>query len=301
MRKALLVVLCLLLATAVFAQMQSGPSNKVGYVKIVTSGTPGGVGYTAFGLPFEFWGVVDGIPQYGVTSNKPADIIGDQSNGGSPTTGDKISQQGTGDIAVYVGQGPPLWLPPYYWSGGLQTDSTMVPGRAYYYQNKSGSNRDIVLAGEVNNSGGYGVAAIPAPVDSPGVAFYSYSWRDSRNVPREDLGLDDQGFTGGSPTSSDKLSEQGTGDYTVMTGGGPPFWLPPYNWSGGLEHITPGRAYYIQNRYHVPNDTWNYDYPGDGSAPASRQITDPTERTITKVTPAAPAKKSSARAGKVRE
>ena len=52
MRKALLVVLCLLLATAVFAQMQSGPSNKVGYVKIVVLGTPGGTGYTAFGLPF---------------------------------------------------------------------------------------------------------------------------------------------------------------------------------------------------------------------------------------------------------
>jgi hypothetical protein len=298
MRKALLVVLCLLLATAVFAQMQSGPSNKVGYVKIVTTGTPGGTGYTAFGLPFEYWEVVDGIPQYGTTSNKPSDIVGGQATGGSPTDADKISQQGTGTFAVYTST-PPDFLPPYNWVGGLESGSSMVPGRAYYFQNKSGSNMDLVLAGEVNNSGGYGVAVIPAPpVD--GTAYYAYSWRDSRNVPREDLDLTNQGFQGGSPTASDKLSEQGTGAFAVYTSS-PPDFLPPYNWVGGLTATTPGRAYYIQNKYHGAGDTWNYDYPGDGSAPASRQITDPTERTITKVTPSAPATKSTQKAGKVRE
>lgn len=299
MRKALLVVLCLLLATAVFAQMQSGPSNKVGYVKIITTGTPGGTGYTAFGLPFEFWDVVDGIPQYGVTSNCPSDIVGDQASGGDPTAGDKVSQQGTGAFAVYTST-PPDFLPPYNWVGALEAGASMVPGRAYYFQNKSGANMDLVLAGEVNNSGGYGVATIPAPPVG-GTAYYAYSWRDSRNVPRENLDLENQGFQGGDPTGSDKLSEQGTGAFCVYTST-PPDWLPPYNWVGGLTVITPGRAYYIQNKYHGDADTWTYDYPGDGSAPASRQIMNPTERSITKDVPAAPqAKKSSKNAGKVRD
>src|SRR5512143_3711710 len=103
MKKVMFVVVLMLVASTCFAQLQSGPSNVVGYVKVVCSAAnppslPSAA--TPFGLPFKFWDVPSaGIPTYGVVSTNPSDIIGDQSRCGSIATADLIVRQDGGSQA----------------------------------------------------------------------------------------------------------------------------------------------------------------------------------------------------------
>ena len=248
MKKVMFVVVMLLVASACFAQLQSPPSNVVGYVKINALANAG----TPFGLPFKFWDVpTGGIPDYGVESTNPSDICGDQLNPGSPSTGDRILRQDNGEFSWRSAT--------FVWSGLLETNSNMRPGRAYFYQNRTASARNFVLAGEVDNSGNYATILIGEGAANP------YSWRDSRSVNRDDLNLVASGFTGGGgPTLSDRVVAQTGGTF---------FWrnLTPA-WVGSLVTVEPGQAYYIVNADH-PNDSWNYNYDASGNTgPLSRGL-----------------------------
>jgi hypothetical protein len=200
MKKVLLVVFCLMLVASVSVAQTSGPSNVAGYVKIVCGGDVYLTPYaTPFGLPFKFWDVVAGVPQYGIESTKPSDIVGDQAAPGSSSTADKILRQDTGEQAWRNSGSLPV---PNVWTDLLETNSNMLPGTALWYINKTGVPRNLVLAGEVDNAGNYGTFSINAPL--PGSATYAtpYTWRDSRNVPVDSLGLLAAGFLGGTTVIS---------------------------------------------------------------------------------------------------
>jgi hypothetical protein len=251
MKKVMFLVVMLLVASTCFAQLQSGPSNTVGYVKIVAVGDPApGVQTvsTSFALPFVFWDVpVGGIPTYGTVSTNPSDIGGDQLNCGGALTADRILRQDNGQNAIRNSASGCAW------TGGLETGAGMGPGRAYYYQNRTDANRNFVLAGEVNNSGNYLVLLIP---DN---AFTPYGWRDSRSVNRDDLNLLASGFQGGtSSLNSDRV---------VAQIGGANFWRrnSDNTWQGGLVTVEPGSAYYIHNRA-TGNGAWNYNYDASGNS-----------------------------------
>ena len=252
MKKVLLVVLCLMVATAAFAQV-SAPSNLVGYVKFTCpSGSFASPSYQPFGLPFVFWDVVAGVPQYGVASDAISDILGAQGVAGTPGTADILLGQTGGTAWRTTGT---------TWFGTL---TTLLPGKAYWYQNRNGGDVDLVLAGEVDNSGNYGVSAIPAAVSASQPSYVDYAWRDSRILALEDLNLIEDGFLGGAVpvAQSDRLLGQsgGTAYYDTDLGG---FWDP----TSTLTQIDPGRAYWIVNR-HTTN-SWNYSYDG---APAAALV-----------------------------
>lgn len=264
MKKVMFVVVLMLVATSCFAQLQSGPSNVVGYVRV----NVGATGYTPFGLPFKFWDVgVGGIPTYGVESTFPSDISGDQCDPGSATTADRIVRQDNGQNAFRdAGAGNA-------WTGGLEAGGTMVPGRAYWFHNRTGPAQSYVLAGEVLNSGSYQVVSVTNN------QYVAYSWRDSRSRNRGDLQLLASGFTGGANiTTSDRVVMQRTGSN---------FWRNTTTnlWDGGLVNVEPGEAFWIQNRNHA-NTTWIYDY--NGGSDADFAVDSPVENagTIGKVEPA---------------
>ena len=144
MKKVMLVIVCLLFAATAFAQ-QSDPSNDVGYVKINStgSGTPGTQSVVAFGLPFKFWNVVSNVPEFGNESFRPSSIIGTQIVAGSFTTADRIVRQDGGATGYRLSTTG-------NWTGSLESGAAMTPGHAYYYQNKTGLDRFIVLAGDVH-------------------------------------------------------------------------------------------------------------------------------------------------------
>jgi hypothetical protein len=245
MKKVMFVVVMLLVASACFAQLQSPPSNLVGYVKFTAGGT--GVNpHTPFGLPFVFWDVVSGTPQYGVVSNNPSDILGDQPNCAGTLAADRIIRQDNGNPAyrsTTVGCG---------WTGALE-GGLMTAGRAYWYLNKTGADRPIVLAGQVDNSGNY------ATIQMTEGNYTPYSWRDSRQVDRDDLNLLAAGFLGGNTSIlSDQVLSQNTGLF---------FWRDtnPVQWDGSLLNLEPGHAYWVFNRNHA-NDTWSYNYDASGAS-----------------------------------
>ena len=263
MKKVMLVIVCLLFAATAFAQ-QSDPSNDVGYVKLTAtgSGTPGVQSVLNFGLPFKFWTVVSNVPQYGTESTRPSSIIGSQIVGNAnPTLADRIVRQDGGAAAFRNGVGT--------WTGGLETGATMVPGRAYSYQNKTGVARTLVLAGDVDNSGGYGTISVTGGVAT---ASTPLSWRDSRNIViATQVGpqLVADGFTGAAnPLQSDQLVAQNGGATARVNAAGTV-------WSGGLTQIVPGQPYFIQNRPHV-NGTWVYDYATGAAAAMNAGILMPT-------------------------
>ncbi len=246
MKKVMLVIVCLLFAANVFAQ-QSDPSNDVGYVKLSStgSGTPGVQAVLAFGLPFKFWNVVANVPQYGTESTRPSSIIGAQINPGGFTTADRIVNQNTAQFAYRL-------APANNYTGTLETAATMTPGKAYYYQNKTGANRTLVLAGDVDNAGGYGTITITASPTLPSAT--PISWRDSRNLAvATTVGpqLVADGFTGGTFTTSDLIVHPSGSNARVSAAG--------TVWAGTLTTLVPGEAYTIQNRVHV-NGAWVYDY-----------------------------------------
>ncbi|MCL4306247.1 hypothetical protein KJZ99_10055 [bacterium] len=269
MKKVLLVIVCLVFAATAFAQ-QSDPSNDVGYVKINVpgSGTPGVVTTWGFGLPFKFWTVTGGIPQYGNESTKPSSIIGAQTNPGGVTTADRITRVDNGVFGYRNASGT--------WTGGLETTGSglMIPGRGYQYINRTGAARTLVLAGDVDNSGDYGVVLIPAPTPPATQAAAPVSWRDSRNLDRSALNLLQDGFIGGTITTSDRVAQ--------VVGGGFFYYNTGTNaWAGGLTGVVPGQYYNVVNRHANP---WNYSYDGDdGPAPFTAGVELPASVPVTKM------------------
>jgi len=262
MKKVVFLVVLMLVAFTCFAQLQSGPSNVVGYVKIVcgANATPGTQTVsTPFGLPFKFWYVPSaGIPTYGVESDKPSDIAGDQLNCNNlSSNADRILRPDNGNNAYR------LTSLSCGYTGALETsvnwNDRMVPGRSYYYQNRTDAVRNFVLAGEVDNSGIYA----PSPegtVITAGV-FANYSWRDSRSVNRDDLNLLAAGFNGGTLASnSDRVVNQ--------DGSGANFWrrTTDNTWQGGIVTVEPGVAYWIHNRTNGGVGTYTYDYDASGNS-----------------------------------
>lgn len=258
MKKVMFLVVMLLVASTCFAQLQSGPSNVVGYVKIVALSNPApGVQTvsTPFGLPFRYWDVpVGGIPSYGVNSTNPSDIAGDQLNCGTALTADRILRQDNGANAIRNSASACAW------TGGLETSSGMGPGRAYWYQNRTELDRNFVTAGEVDNSGNYLTVLVTNN------ASYPYSWRDSRSLATGspggaagagDLNLLANGFTGGTSLTSDRVVAQVGGQNCY-------FRLSDNTWQGTLTAVQPGAAYWIHNRNHG-NGAWNYNYDAGGA------------------------------------
>lgn len=243
MKKVIFVLVSLLLVSYCWA-LESAPSNEVGYVKFTVNPAQ----FYPFGLPFVFWDVPTGnVPNYGVESRKPSDIIGTQATAGNSISSDKVLGQHGGNAYRKSSDG--------LWTGSLETDGgdpgLMEPGRAYWYQNKTANPLNIVLAGQVDKDAGAslppGVYAIPIVPMGAG-QYTPYSWRDSRVVPVADLGLLTSGFIGGNSISSDKIMDQtgATGYYRTSDG----------TWQTMLQ-VSPGKAYWIQNKHAA---TWNYDY-----------------------------------------
>jgi len=271
MKKVMLVIVCLLFAATAFAQ-QSDPSNDVGYVKLSStgSGTPGIQSVLPFGLPFKFWTVVANVPSYGTESTRPSSIVGAQINPGTFTSADRVVRQDGGNFAYRL-------APAGTYTGSLETLATMVPGRAFFYQNKTGANRTLVLAGDVDNSGGYGVLTVTGGAST---ASTPMSWRESRNrliatqVGPQLAGAVGTDFEGGSFTTSDQLVAQIGGAAARLN-------AAETLWSGTLTQIAPGSAYFIQNRVHA-NGTWTYAYGTGVAASMNDGLVMPTP-VITKV------------------
>jgi len=256
MKKVLFVVVCLLLVGSAFA-LESAPSNKVGYVKIVCGGGTGIVGSTPFGLPFTFWEVPTGsVPTYGDTTQLPSMIVGTQAKCSTTTRADAIVKQGSGASAKRVSTLSCAW------SGTLESNADMGPGYAYYYQNRTGVARNLVLAGEADTTAA-GVPDVPI-VAGAGNPSTPYSWKDPRDLLRNTLNLLQEGFLGGGATTSDRVIAQVGGAYFAYLTG-------TSSWTGTLASVVPGAAYYIQNR-HAAN-SWSYRYLANGAqvvAPPSR-------------------------------
>lgn len=246
MKKVMFVVVMVLVASTCFAQLQSPPSNVTGYVKITGVASS----YTPFGLPFKFWDVpAGGIPTYGTPSTSPSDILGDQLNCGSISSADQIIRQDGGAIARRQ-------TPSCAWAGTLESGAGMISGHAFFYQNRTASNRDIVLAGEVDNTGNYGGVVMSLATYNP------YSWRDSRALNRANLNLLLNGFRGGTVA--------GTSDQVVAQTGGSFFWrrTSDNTWQGTLggvgTELQPGQAYFIYNRAQTGDVAWTYTYDASG-------------------------------------
>jgi len=262
MKKVMFVVVMLLVASACFAQLQSPPSNVTGYVKFSASaGTPAAPSFTAFGQPFKFWDIgLPGIPTYGSPSTSPSDIFGDQPACNTIGFADRIWRQDGGAQAYRnssVGCA---------WGGSLETGAGMEAGRAFWYVNKSGALRDIVMAGEVDNTGDYLSVACAAGVGDAGI-FTPYAWRDSRSLDRSTLNLIASGWAGGTlPTNSDQVWQQAGGTFYYDTNG------PTFGFNGSLVTLEPGKAFWILNRG-SNGGAFNYNYDATGvNGPLSRGI-----------------------------
>lgn len=259
MKNVLVMVVCLLLVASAFA-LESGPSNKVGYVKVtIAANAPGATASVPFGLPFIFWSVPTGnIPTYGDTTKYPSMIVGTQANCSTASTNaDNIVQQGTGSNAWRNSAASCAW------TGSLQTSGTgqMRPGYAYWYRNRSGVLRYMVLAGEADTTAvGIPARTITAPTPPSTSISTPYSWREPRAAPRNQLNLLQAGFTGDTASNkSDAVAHQQTGAFFYYI---VPPSTQPLGWGGSLTALDPGRAYWIRNR-HVGHP-WTYTYLANG-------------------------------------
>jgi len=264
----MLVLVCLLLVSAAFA-LESGPSNKVGYVKFACGGFSDESGpldsYTQFGLPFRFWDVpTSNVPTYGSLTTCPSSICGAQLNPGTAVSGDLISRQ-DGDYAWRTtASGNP-------WDGFLELDCAMEPATAYWFVNRRGFDITFVLAGDADVSAesiptkGIGGPISNDPLDEN---YAAYSWRDPREQPMDQLGLIEQGFTGGAfGWQSDKVTQQGlTGDYAWYN-------TTTSSWDGFVSTVVPGEGYWITNMHEFHD--WEYTYAPVGlmRAPGSHDRT----------------------------
>jgi hypothetical protein len=288
MKNVLVVVVCLLLVASAFA-LESGPSNKVGYVKVtITANIPPATASIPFGLPFIFWTVPTGnIPTYGDTTKLPSMIVGTQAHcSTSSTNSDNIVRQ-AGGASAYRLQSITCG-----WTGSLQTVSggQMIPSHAYWYRNRSAVLRYLVLAGEADTTAaGIPSRTISAPTPPATSSNAPYSWRDPRAVARDKLNLLAQGFTADSSASkSDQVAAQvgGSSFYRRITDN---------TWQGSLTALNPGSAYWIRNRH--AGHTWTYTYLANGSALTMPEgggdlVKQPTARATTIERAAPPAQKT---------
>jgi hypothetical protein len=266
MLKKVAFVLALTLLVSVALALESGPSNTVGFVKKTCTASA----KTPFGLAFTFWDVVSGVPQYGVASMRPSDVIGSQLTGGTVGTGDQCIQQGTGFFAYRTTTAA-------LWSGTLETNNAMTAGKAHWIWNKHAASQDVVLAGQVDTSA-FGPIAVTA------LAKTALSFRDARVVNRATLNLLTSGFVGGTIGTSDQLIEQGTGTFCY-------FRTSDNTWQGGLAGSSPGMAYWIWNKHAA---AWNYNYgPGAVSRPPNRPGDNPDRTNI--IRPTTPSSNNNAR------
>ncbi|MCC6476909.1 right-handed parallel beta-helix repeat-containing protein [bacterium] len=225
--------------------MESAFSNHVGYAKVNCLGGVGTVA-TPFGIPFQTWNVLDGVPTYGVNSSCPSDIFGEQLSCGTSVTADRIVGQSNNQFAYRNSAYSCDWY------DQLEFNCGTVPGGAYTYENNSGVDRDIVLFGEVNNSDSYASTTMLEGAWSSNPV----SWRDSRSLHRSQLDLLASGFTGGTLTTSDRVIDQISGAFFYYPSGAG-------SWAGALHSIEPGRAYWIWNKDHANND-WTYNFNPTG-------------------------------------
>jgi len=279
MRTLTLVLVCLLLVSCAFA-LESGPSNKVGYVKFTCYGyTSGGNpvdAYQEFGLPFIFWDVPgNNVPTYGTVSNCPSDILGTQLTPGYLDDADQVvSQSG---FAAYRDAGNLN-----VWAGDLEDYCLMNGGDAYWINNRRGYNIDIVLAGdaEPNGTGINTCYNYDPPVG--GQAYSPYSWRDPRELTLDQLGLN-PGFVNGSfrggewDYESDQIVQQGLSSSIAWYASGNDFF--PAGWNGDVMTVVPGEAYWIMNAHN--GNYWEYNFAPPGAlmqAPTAK----PASATIAK-------------------
>lgn len=250
MKKVMFVVLSLLIATAAFA-LESGPSNTTGYTKTVAVGGPGTVS-TPFGIAFQTWDVpTGGVPSYGVNSSDPSDIVGDQTFCGTlALTADRILRQDNGQFAIRNSASACAW------TQLLETNHNMLPGRAYWYQNRTGANRDLIIAGEANITTTYGTVTITAPAVNGQTVSTPYSWRDPRSRDRADLQLLASGFTGGTISTSDRVLAQVGGAFFYRR-------TSDNTWQGTQLTVEPGFAYWIQRKW---VGAYNYTYDPTSNA-----------------------------------
>lgn len=248
MKKVMFVLVALLLVSTYCFALESGPSNKVGYVKVNCL-----VGSTPFGLPFKFWVVPAGnVPTYGTESFKPSSIVGTQTNCGTISGADRISAQGGSGQYGYRNSAASCG-----WAGTLETGSGMTPARAFYYVNKTAATRTLVLAGEADTTAvGIPSVTILAPSVAGASASTPYSWRDPRDVARNKLNLLAATFTGGAIGTSDRVAEQGgSGTYFY-------YRTSDNTWQGTLPAVVAGKAYYVVNK-HVGHP-FAYQYAASG-------------------------------------
>jgi hypothetical protein len=257
MLKKVAFVLALTVCVSLALALESGPSNTVGFVKITCTQNF----QNAFGEPFTTWDVISGVPQYGVFSGKPSDVIGAQLTGGSAFTGDRcIEQTGAGQYAYRTTTAA-------LWAGSLENAGGMLPGIAFWLHNKQAFDQDMVLAGEVDTSG-FGPIAINPNFQN------AITWRDARNVDRSRLNLLTSGFTGGSAFTSDRLIEQtGAGRYCYYNTATPA-------WAGSLPGSEPGVAYWIHEKN---GNSWNYNYVSGGAMPPAPDRPGGNEGTIDRI------------------
>jgi hypothetical protein len=281
MKKVLFVLVSLLLISSVCFALESGPSNKVGYVKIQCNGATAGVAYaTPFGLPFKFWDVPTGtnVPTYGTESRKPSRILGTQTACGTNSiTADRVTRQDGGEFAYRSGTA-------CNWGGTLESAADhMEPGRAYWYANKTGAIRYLVLAGEADTT----AAGIPTVTVVGGAARYTpYSWRDPRDRHVSTLNLLAQGFQGGTTINSDRV-------YAQLGGASAYYRTSDATWQGTLGgassgggYVNPGAAYWILSKH--ASSTWAYTYNASGVPivmPTSRVNVTPGVIQVVKPTP----------------
>jgi hypothetical protein len=219
----------------------------------VVVGSLAGRVWTPFGILFRTWDLqFNGIPRYGVDATDPSDIVGNQVQCGTIADADRIVRQDNGEFA-YRGNG-------CAWTQLLQSNHNMIPGRAYWYMNRSGVNRQLVIAGKADISTTYSTVAMTPPPVNGGLVSTAYSWREPRYRPMTELQLIASGFTGGTVASSDRILSQCVGQYAwYRTNDGA--------WQGSLPTPTDPcgcSCYWIQSR-HIA--TWAYTYDPTSNLP----------------------------------
>lgn len=223
----------------------------MGYCRheISGSGTPGVISELDFGVPFMYYELISGVPHAGYPSKKPSDIIHNQISPGNGVTADRVAGIKSGAYAYRSS------LDDNNWTGALETSGAglLTPPEAFTFVNKSG-NPTVVILGGVEDNGGGQSRFIVAPVAPFEYAETSITWREARVRLIEDLELLDDGFTGGTGLTSDRVVDRVGGAYAY-------YRTDISSWGGALTRITPGIAYNIINKHE--GNSWTYTYDGD--------------------------------------
>jgi hypothetical protein len=185
------------------------------------------------------------VPSYGVNSTRPSDIVGDQTNCGTLGAADRILRQDNGEFAIRNSASGCAW------TQLLETNQNMIAGRAYWYQNRTGANRDLIIAGEADITTSSNAVNVTAPAVNGQTVSTAYSWRDPRSRDRGDLQLLAAGFTGGTIGNSDRVLAQVGGNFFYRR-------TSDNTWQGTLTVVDPGFAYWIQRKW-VGAYSYTYD------------------------------------------